>query len=76
MHGLRMLDPKVFSRLPFASADSTNIARNIGIDQRWTGSYSPPTKESRAVLIRQRIETINAPAVWNELPDADQLQLF
>ena len=76
MHGLRMLDPEVFSRLPFASADSTNIARNIGIDQRWTGSYAPPTKEARAVLIRQRIEATNAPAVWGKLPDDDQLQLF
>src|SRR5262249_29538384 len=25
LHGLRMLDPEVFTRFPFASADSTNI---------------------------------------------------
>lgn len=59
LHGLRMLNPKVFSKLPLASADSTNIARNIGIDKRWTGSYAPPTKEARAWLIRERIETVN-----------------
>ncbi len=29
LHGLRMLDVEVFSRLPLASADSTNVARNI-----------------------------------------------
>ena len=59
LHGLRMLNPKVFSKIPLASADSTNIARNIGIDKRWTGSYAPPTKEARAWLIRERIEAVN-----------------
>jgi len=76
MHGLRMLDPEIFSRLPFASADSTNIGRNIGIDSAWRGTYTPPTKEARAMLIRQRIEATNAPAVWGKLPDDDQMQLF
>jgi hypothetical protein len=71
-----MLDPEIFSRLPFASADSTNIGRNIGIDSAWRGTYTPPTKEARATLIRQRIEATNAPAVWGKLPDDDQLQLF
>ncbi len=45
LHGLRMLDPKVFTMLPFASADSTNIGRNIGIDQAWRGSYTPKKPE-------------------------------
>jgi len=35
LHGLRMLNPDVFSRIPFASADSTNIGRNAGIEQAW-----------------------------------------
>jgi hypothetical protein len=65
LHGLRMLNPEVFTRLPFASADSTNIGRNVGIDQRWTGAYSPPTKEARAALMRARIEAQNAPARWS-----------
>ena len=64
LHGLRMLDPAVFSRFPFASADSTNIGRNVGIDSRWTGAYTPPTKQARAQLMRQRIEAVNAPARW------------
>jgi len=46
-------------------ADSTNIARNIGIDQTWKGNYMPPTKDMRAVVMRSRIEASNAPAVWN-----------
>ncbi len=65
LHGLRMLNPEVFSRIPFASADSTNIGRNIGIDQAWRGNYMPPTKEARAQVMRTRIESVNAPPRWS-----------
>ena len=68
LHGLRMLDPEVFTRLPFSSVDSTNIGRNIGIDQAWTGSYQPRTKEGRAFVMRERIESHNAPARWDFMP--------
>ncbi len=67
LHGLRMLNPEVFSRLPFASADSTNIGRNIGIDQAWRGTYPPATKEGRAAVMRERIESVNAPARWDHM---------
>lgn len=56
LHGLRMLDPDVFQKLPLASADSTNVARNIGLDQRWTGAYSPMSKRERALVLKGRIE--------------------
>lgn len=49
--------PEIFTRLPLSSADSTNIARNIGIDSAWTGTYQPPTKEVRALVMRERIES-------------------
>jgi len=66
MHGLRMLNPKVFTRLPFASADSTNIGRNVGIDKHWAkGNYLPPTKEARAQVMRARIESHNAPSTYD-----------
>lgn len=65
IHGLRMLDPEVFTRLPFASADSTNIARNVGLDSRWYGSYSPPTKEARAAIMRERVEAHQSPTFWD-----------
>lgn len=67
LHGLRMLNPEIFGRLPFASADSTNIARNVGIDKAWRGTYLPPTKEARAALMRARIESTNAPATWQPM---------
>jgi len=66
MHGLRMLNPKVFTRLPFASADSTNIGRNVGIDKHWAkGNYLPPTKEARAQVMRSRIEAFNSSSTYN-----------
>lgn len=58
LHGLRMLNPKVFSKLPLSSADSTNIGQNIGIDTKWKGTYLPPTKEARATIMRERIESV------------------
>jgi hypothetical protein len=65
LHGLRMLNPKVFTRLPFASADSTNIGRNVNIDKKWaSGNYLPPTKEARAYIMRTRIEAHNAPSIY------------
>lgn len=76
LHGLRMLNPDVFKHLPFSSADSTNIGRNIGIDQAWRGTYNPPTKEARAQVMRSRIESQNAPARWGfvvpEINEAEQ----
>lgn len=56
LHGLRMLDPTIFSQLPLSSADSTNVARNIGIDVRWSGPYVPASKETRALVLIDRIE--------------------
>lgn len=64
LHGLRMLAPDVFRYFPFASADSTNIARSIGIDSRWRGPYAPASREARAQIVRERIEAFQAPCLW------------
>lgn len=65
IHGLRMLNPKVFTRYPLSSADSTNIARNVGIDVHWkSGNYLPATKRGRAAVMRDRIEIHNSPSTW------------
>lgn len=60
LHGLRMLNPQIFTKLPLASADSTNVARNIGIDKAWSGAYAPASKETRAALLVERIESHNS----------------
>ena len=64
LHGLRMLNPEVFSRLPLASADSTNVVRNLSMDSRWSGTYAPPNRAIRANVLRARIETVAAPTRW------------
>lgn len=69
LHGLRMLNPAIFSRLPLSSADSTNVARNIGIDQAWRGgTYQPRTKPARAAVMRSLIELPNGLARWDFMP--------
>jgi hypothetical protein len=59
-----MLNPAVYSRLPLASADSTNVARNIGIDQKWKGTYLPVNRAARAIVLRERIEATQAATFW------------
>ena len=75
LHGLRQMDPEIFSVVPYASVDSTNVARNIGIDSAWTGSYIPRSKETRAMLLRRNIEDHAAAARWNG-PIARNMELF
>ncbi|MES2958496.1 MAG: hypothetical protein V4792_09920 [Pseudomonadota bacterium] len=68
LHGLRMLDPEVFTRLPLSSADSTNIGQNVGIDQTWKGNYMPVGREMkdwRALSMRNRIEASNSAVRWS-----------
>ena len=64
LHGLRQMDPEVFSIIPYASVDSTNVARNIGIDSAWTGSYIPARKETRAMLLRDNVENHACSKRW------------
>lgn len=63
LHGLRMLDPEIFSRLPLSSADSANAAINSGSLSRF-GMYKPPTASQRAEVIAERIESFNSRPTW------------
>ena len=65
IHGLRMLDPEIFTRFPFSSADSSHIARSIGIDSKWTGSYRPATKASRGIVLAERVEALQSAPTWD-----------
>lgn len=76
LHGLRMLDPAIFMKFPFASADSTNIGQNIGIDQAWRGTYTPPNKEARAGIMRERIESHQSLTFWDRAAAPMQESLF
>lgn len=63
LHGLRMLDPEIFTKLPLASADSTNAAVNSGSLSRF-GIYTPATSSQRAAVIADRIEQHNSSSVF------------
>ncbi len=77
LHGLRMLNPEIFTKLPLSSADSTNVAQNIGIDQKWKGTYQPASKETRATILAERIESFNSPGSlqYHEERDRFSIQL-
>lgn len=55
LHGLRQMDNDVTSNVPYKGVDSCNIARNIGMDSKWEGPYSPTSKDLRAAVLRDRI---------------------
>lgn len=76
IHGLRMLSPSVCKLIPFRSADSTNVAQNIGIDQRWKGTYQPVTKGQRALILAERIERHVAAARWEAINWQAELELI
>ena len=66
LHGLRMMNPSIFAHVPFASVDSTSVARNIGLDQNWVGGpYPPLTKKARAVVLADRFESHACAARWS-----------
>lgn len=73
LHGLRMLDPTVFSKLPLSSADSCYIARNSGIDSSWKGPYAMTGRYSRAVVLMERIERHASASRWNA-QNSDEFQ--
>jgi len=63
IHGLRMLNPKVFTRLPLSSADSCNAAINAGSVSRFK-AYLPPKSSMRAAVIAANIEMSNSASYW------------
>lgn len=63
LHGLRMLDPEIFKRVPLASADSCNAGVNGGAVNRY-GMYPHPKASGRAVNIAAIIESQNSCPVW------------
>lgn len=63
LHGLRMLNPEIFTLLPLSSADSTNAAVNSGSLSRF-GMYLPATSSQRAAVIADRIEAHNSATIW------------
>jgi len=66
LHGLRMLNPKIFTKLPLSSADSTNAARKVCLNQNLFGTYKPPKGWQRAVVVADRAEAFNSAPAWSK----------
>lgn len=64
LHGLRMLDWRVFTRLPLSSADSVNVGMNCGRSARLF-AVDPV---AGAEVIAARIEAHNSAASWQGVP--------
>ena len=77
LHGLRQMDSTITSVIPYSSVDSCNIARNIGIDSAWGGTYTPASKELRALVLRDRIKHHASASRWAGLGGIQRnLELF
>lgn len=72
LHGLRMLDPDVFTRMPLASADSCNAGRNCGVT---AGRLGIPA-DAAAELIIRRIEQHNSAPTWQTVVPGVNANLF
>ncbi|HIH8281403.1 hypothetical protein [Escherichia coli] len=73
LHGLRMLNKDIFMHIPLSSADSTNIARNINIDKYWEKTpYRTSSKETRAWVLAERIESNNSASSLRYDPERDR----
>lgn len=75
LHGLRMLDPKIMERYPLASADSTNMGRNIGLDVAWTGRNAPADLAVRGFVMAERIDATVGAERWVKSPQEDFFEL-
>jgi len=64
LHGLRLLNIDIFTKLPLKSADSTNASRHCGSPERWKGAYIPMSISQRALVIMDRIEHFNSAPNW------------
>lgn len=70
LHGLRMLNPEIFTHLPLSSADSTNVARNHARESR---RYQL-TNGMGAIVTTARVESAQSAATWT--PRASTFALF
>lgn len=70
LHGLRMLNPAIFTRLPLASADSTNAAQNAS---REAERHGLKTAWQGAVVTAWKIEQHQSAARWQPLPKQSDL---
>ena len=64
LHGLRMLDWRIFTQLPLASADSVNVAINCGRN----GKKEGVDPFIGALITAARVEAHNSASTWKGVP--------
>jgi len=64
LHGLRMLDPRIFESLPLASADSAAASIRSFMPGERFGIYLPKKESQRANIIADRVEACNSVPRW------------
>lgn len=64
LHGLKMLDVGIFTKLPLSSADSTNAARNNNLINRHGMYASKASLWIRTLSIADSVEQFNSSPVW------------
>lgn len=69
-HGLRMMDPSIFRKFPFASVDSTNVAQNQSREAQRHNTNEVIARE----IIAARIESHNSAQRY--VPQAKQEKMF
>lgn len=67
IHGLKCLNPDIFTKVPFTSADSTMVGKNTDESRnKWNGPIRPISIFAKAQVLIDRIESFNAPAKWKK----------
>ena len=80
LHGLRALHPQIFCKVPFASADSTAVGRNLSLSSKSifnnSSTFDKLSTHGRAMVLIDRIESFNSPKCWDRTQSSVQLDLF
>jgi len=71
LHGLRMMNPEIFTRIPFSSVDSTNATQNAAAQAK---SLSLPETWQGATVIAWRLEAHTSPKGWH--PELQQQEMM
>ena len=75
IHGLRMLNHKIFTKYPLYSADSSVVGQNCADPGKFTGSFAPVSTEVRGAVMLDRLDSYQSPWSFKPAP-VEQLPLF
>ena len=68
LHGLRMMNIAVFTKIPFHSVDSTVAIYDSQYDVNWSARNAPKPRHLRGLVIADRIESFQSAPTWTPQP--------